>query len=62
MHFPTTVEGLTALLSERMVFDIGQIPADLKRWLAREVKKGRVQRMWNCQLFPRGKTAYWIAS
>lgn len=58
--FPTTWEGLKALLYERMVFDIGQIPADLKKKLAREVKAGRVQSMWNTQRFPQGKRCYWI--
>lgn len=59
-HFPQTPDELHALLSERIVFDIGQIPPPLKKWLEREVKAGRVQKLWNTQRYPQGKFMYWI--
>ncbi len=60
--FPQTKEDLTALLNTQIVFDIGQIPERLKRWLIREVRKGRIQRTWNTQRYPNGKHMYWIAA
>jgi len=54
-------EELCALLKERIVFDIGQLSKENLKWLAREVRKGRVQKSWNCQRYPQGKNMYWIA-
>lgn len=59
-QFPDTEESFEALLRDRMVFDIGQIPKPLKAWLDCHVRKGRIQRMMNWQRFPEGKRCYWI--
>jgi hypothetical protein len=53
---------LQTLLGERIVFDIGQLSDENKRWLRREVKARRVQTDWNYQRYPQGKRMYWIAA
>ena len=58
--FPQTTEALEILLRQQMVFDIGQIPEPLKKWMDKHVRKGRVQKLWNTQRFPNGKFCYWI--
>jgi hypothetical protein len=60
MTFPDTPEQLTALLRERIVFDIGQISKPMKRWLDRQVRKGAVQSTIIYNHFPRPKRGYWI--
>lgn len=56
----TNIE-LEGLLRTRIVFDRGQLSEENQRWLAREVKARRVQRLWNTQRGP-GAFMYWIAS
>ena len=56
-----SLEQLKSLLSDRIVFDLGQFSSEARRWLGREVKAHRVQRLWNTQRHREGRFMYWIA-
>lgn len=53
-------EALKALLTERIVFDLGQFTPEAAKWLRKEVKARRVQKLWNTQRHREGKFMYWI--
>lgn len=57
-----TNQELEQALQVLIVFDRGQFSEENKKWLEREVRKGRVQCTWNTQRIPEGAFMYWIVS